>query len=126
MYQPKIEDKSLQVYGKIPPQARELEAAVLGAILIEKEALTEISSFIRSECFYVDAHATIYQVCINLFVKNNPIDLHTVTEELRKTGKLEEVGGAFYISELTNKVASSANILYHARIVFQNDMQLDY
>ena len=123
MYQPKIEDKSLQVYGKIPPQALELEAAVLGAILIEKEALTEISSFIRSECFYVDAHATIYQVCINLFVKNNPIDLHTVTEELRRTEKLEEVGGAFYISELTNKVASSANILYHARIVFQKYMQ---
>lgn len=123
MYQPKTEDNSLQVYGKIPPQAWELEAAVLGAILIEKEALTEISSFIRSECFYVDAHSTIYQVCINLFVKNNPIDLHTVTEELRKTGKLEEVGGAFYISELTNKVASSANILYHARIVFQKYMQ---
>ncbi|HNY55700.1 MAG TPA: replicative DNA helicase [Chitinophagales bacterium] len=129
MYQPKIndknkfEDKSLQVYGKIPPQALELEVAVLGAILIEKEAFNAIASFIRPECFYVDAHSTIYQACTNLFVKSQPIDSLTVTEELRNNGKLEEIGGAYYLSDLTNKVASSANIVHHARIIFQKYMQ---
>ena len=129
MYQPKINDKnkfediSLQVHGKIPPQARELEVAVLGAILIEKEAFNAIASFIRPECFYVDAHSTIYQACTNLFVKSQPIDSLTVTEELRNNGKLEEIGGAYYLSDLTNKVASSANIVHHARIIFQKYMQ---
>lgn len=129
MYQPKINDKnkfediSLQVHGKIPPQARELEVAVLGAILIEKEAFNAIASFIRPECFYVDAHSTIYQACTNLFVKSQPIDSLTVTEELRNNGKLEEIGGTYYLSDLTNKVASSANIVHHARIIFQKYMQ---
>lgn len=129
MYPPKINDKnkfedvSVQVYGKIPPQARELEEAVLGAILIEKDAFNSVASFLKPECFYVNTHAIIYQTCINLFVKSHPIDLMTVADELLKIGKLEEVGGAYFLSNLTNKVASSANIEYHARIVFQKYMQ---
>lgn len=119
----KTEDISNLLYGKIPPQARELEEAVLGAILIEKDAISYVSDILKPESFYVDAHATIYRAIQSLFGKSQPIDLLTVTEELRKNGKLEEVGGAYYISELTNKIASSANVEYHARIIIQKFIQ---
>lgn len=119
----KTDDISSLLYGKIPPQARELEEAVLGAILIEKDAISYVSDILKVESFYVDAHGTIYEAIQNLFGKSQPIDLLTVTEELRKSGKLEEVGGAYYISELTNKIASSANVDYHARIIIQKFIQ---
>ncbi len=119
----KSEDIIHNLYGKLPPQARELEEAVLGAILIEKDAISYVSDILKTESFYVDAHATIYRAIQNLFGNSQPIDLLTVVEELRKTGKLEEVGGAYYISELTHKVASSANVEYHARIVIQKFIQ---
>lgn len=119
----KTEDISNLLYGKIPPQARELEEAVLGAILIEKDAISYVSDILKTESFYVDAHSTIFRAIQELFGKSQPIDLLTVTEELRKTGKLEEVGGAYYLSELTNKVASSANVEYHARIIIQKFIQ---
>jgi len=119
----KTEDISNMLYGKIPPQARELEEAVLGAILIEKDAISYVSDILKTDSFYVDAHSTIFRAIQELFGKSQPIDLLTVTEELRKTGKLEEVGGAYYLSELTNKVASSANVEYHARIVIQKFIQ---
>lgn len=105
--------------GLIPPQARELEEAVLGAILIERDAMNEIADIIKTEHFYVDAHATIFEYCLKLYKASKPIDLLSVTEELRKESKLEEVGGAYYLSELTNKIGSSANIEYHARIIIQ-------
>ncbi len=119
----KTEDISNLLYGKIPPQARELEEAVLGAILIEKDAISYVSDILKPESFYVDAHATIFRSIQNLFGKSQPIDLLTVTEDLRKNAKLEEVGGAFYLSELTNKIASSANVEYHARIIIQKFIQ---
>lgn len=119
----KTEDISNLLYGKIPPQARELEEAVLGAILIEKDAIAEVSDILKPDSFYVDAHSTIFRAIQNLYGKSQPIDLLTVTEELRKDAKLEEVGGAYYLSELTNKIASSANVEYHARIVIQKFIQ---
>ncbi len=119
----KTEDISNLLYGKIPPQARELEEAVLGAILIEKDAISYVSDILKPESFYVDAHATIFRAIQTLFGKAQPIDLLTVTEELRKNAKLEEVGGAFYLSELTNKIASSANVEFHARIIIQKFIQ---
>lgn len=119
----KTEDMSNMLYGKVPPQARELEEAVLGALLIEKGAIAEVNDVLKPESFYVDAHATIFRSIQSLFGKSHPIDLLTVTEDLRKSGKLEEVGGAFYISELTNKIASSANVEFHARIIVQKFIQ---
>ena len=119
----KTEDISNLLYGKIPPQARELEEAVLGAILIEKDAISYVSDILKPESFYVDAHSTIFRSIQSLFGKSQPIDLLTVTEDLRKSAKLEEVGGAYYLSELTNKVASSANVEYHARIIIQKFIQ---
>jgi replicative DNA helicase len=119
----KTEDISHLLYGKVPPQARELEEAVLGAILIEKDSISYVSDILKPESFYVDAHATIFRAIQDLFARSQPIDLLTVTEELRKKAQLENVGGAFYLSELTNKVASSANVEYHARIIIQKFIQ---
>ncbi len=103
--------------GKIPPQARDLEEAVLGALMIEKDALTDIVDILKPESFYDDRNVRIYGAILSLFSKGEPIDLLTVTNQLRSTGELELIGGAFYIVELTNKVNSAANIEYHARIV---------
>lgn len=115
-------DTSDMLYGMIPPQARNLEESVLGACLIEKDAITNICDFLKPESFYVDANATIYRTMLSLYSKSQPIDMLTVTEELRNNGKLEEVGGAFYLSELTNRIASSANIEFHARVVVEKWM----
>ncbi len=119
----KTEDVSSMLFGKIPPQARELEEAVLGAILIEKDAISYVSDILKTDSFYLDAHATIFNAIQYLFGNSQPIDILTVAEELRKTGKLEAIGGAYYLSELTNKVASSANVEYHARIIIQKFIQ---
>ncbi|MEY3051256.1 MAG: primary replicative helicase [Bacteroidota bacterium] len=111
------------VFGKVPPQAIPLEEAVLGAMMLERDALPVILDILRPESFYTDAHQLIYRAILRLFERSHPIDLLTVQEELRKSGDLEAVGGAYYLVELTNRVASSANIEYHARIVAQKHIQ---
>jgi len=105
--------------GRIPPQAVAVEEAVLGAIMLEKDALTEVIDFLHPEVFYREEHKEIFKAIINLYNSNKPIDILTVTSELRSEGKLENVGGAFYISELTNRVGSSANIEYHSRLLVE-------
>ncbi len=107
------------VGGKLPPQATELEQAVLGALMLEKNAVNETIDILQPESFYLDAHQRIYAAIHQLFGSDQPIDILTVTEELRKRAELDLVGGPFYISQLTNKVASSANVQYHARIISQ-------
>ncbi|MHA7128575.1 replicative DNA helicase [Algoriphagus namhaensis] len=103
--------------GKIPPQATDLEEAVLGALMLEKDALTNVIDILKVESFYKDSHQVIFQAILDLFTDSQPIDLLTVTAQLRRNGTLEIAGGAFYITELTSKVASAANIEYHARII---------
>ena len=103
--------------GKLPPQAVDLEQAVLGALMLEKDALTTVVDILKPESFYKDQHKEIYKAIQELFKNSEPIDMLTVTNQLRKDGKLEFVGGAYYITELTRGVNSSANIEYHARIV---------
>ncbi|MEA3496268.1 MAG: replicative DNA helicase [Bacteroidota bacterium] len=105
--------------GKIPPQAINVEEAVLGALMLERDALMEVLDILTPKIFYKEEHKIIYEAIVNLSVKSNPIDILTVTAELRKEAKLEEVGGAYYISDLTNRVGSSANIEYHARILVE-------
>jgi replicative DNA helicase len=117
---PPVMDMSL---GKMSPQAMELEEAVLGALLLEKDAFVAVSEIIKPECFYKEAHQHIYQAVFNLFGREQPVDMLTVTEELRKMAKLEEVGGAFFITQLTSRVASAAHIEYHARIIWQKYLQ---
>jgi len=117
-------DVSSLIYGKIPPQAIELEEAVLGAVMLEKDKLAEVLEIIQSEdCFYVDAHQKIYASIRRLFDKGSPVDLLTVTEELRKSNELELVGGAYFITRLTMSVVSSAHVEAHARIVMEKFIQ---
>lgn len=119
----KREDLSNFVFGKVPPQAIPLEEAVLGAIMLEKDALSVVIDILRADSFYLDAHQLIFRAMLRLFERSYPVDLLTVTEELKKAGHLEGVGGPYYLIELTNKVASAANIEYHARIIAQKYIQ---
>ena len=111
-------DTSLEA-GKLPPQAPELEQAVLGAMMLERNAVNEAIDILQPDSFYVEAHKRIFAAIQELFRSDQPIDILTVTQELKKKAELDIVGGPFYISQLTNKVASSANVQYHARIISQ-------
>lgn len=110
-------------YGKIPPQAIELEEAVIGGLLLEQNALSAVIDFLKPEVFYLEAHKKIFAAIQDLFARQKPIDMLTVTHELKAKGDLEIVGGAYYIAQLTRRVASAANIEYHARIVVQKYIQ---
>ncbi|PWV48198.1 replicative DNA helicase [Chitinophaga sp. S165] len=116
-------DVSTMMYGKIPPQAKEMEEAVLGAIMLEKGAFDTVVEILKGECFYVEAHQKIFTAMTKLAGKSMPVDILTVVEELRSMGELEIVGGPYYITRLTNMVVSSANIEAHARIILQKFIQ---
>ncbi|PUZ29058.1 replicative DNA helicase [Chitinophaga parva] len=116
-------DVSTQIYGKVPPQSKELEEAVLGAIMLEKGAFDTVVEILKSDCFYVEAHKKIFLAMIRLAGKSMPVDILTVVEELRFMGELDLVGGPFYVSQLTNSVVSSANVEAHARIILQKFIQ---
>jgi replicative DNA helicase len=110
-------------FGKMPPQAVDLEEAVLGAVMIEKDAMDRIAEILTPQAFYLEAHQTIYGVFQVLFERAQPIDIITVTQELRRGGQLEQVGGAFYVTKLTNRVGSAAHIEYHSRLIAQKHIQ---
>jgi replicative DNA helicase len=114
---------STYVFGKLQPQALPLEEAVLGALMLDRDALPLVMDILRPESFYTEGHQLIYRAVIRLFERSNPVDMLTVTEELKKSGDIDKVGGAYYIVELTNRVASAANIEYHARIIAQKHIQ---
>jgi len=116
-------DMSNMVFGKVPPQSKDLEEAVLGAIMLEKSAFDTVIEILKAECFYVDANQRIYRAMISLAQKSLPIDLLTVVEELKFKEELDLVGGPYYVSKLTNAVVSSANIEAHSRIVLQKFIQ---
>ena len=111
------------VFGKIPPQAKDLEEAILGAIMLEKSAFDTVIEILKPECFYVEAHQKIYKAMQSLQIKNLPIDLLTVVEELKFKEELDFVGGPYAVTKLTNVVVSSANIEAHSRIVLQKFIQ---
>lgn len=105
--------------GKILPHATELEQAVLGALMLEKDALLKVNDILRPVVFYDDRHRKIYEAILNLSERSEPIDILTVTEELRRLNYLHTIGGPFYVTDLTSRVASAANIEFHARIIVQ-------
>ena len=109
--------------GKLPPQAVDIEEAVLGALMLEKDALTAVIDILKPECFYKDSHQEIFTAIQLLFLRGETIDILTVTHALKKSGKLEIVGGAYYISQLTQRIASAANVEFHARIILQKYIQ---
>ena len=114
-HQPQIMSET----GKLPPNDTELEEAVLGALMLEKDAYTVICDILKPESFYDARNQKIYEAVQTLGAMQRPIDMLTVTEQLRLNGTLQEVGGALRISELTGRVSSAANVEYHARIVAQ-------
>jgi replicative DNA helicase len=116
-------DLSTMIYGKVPPQAKDLEEAVLGAIMLEKGAFDIVIEILKAECFYVDSHQRVFKAMQSLANKSQPIDILTVVEELRFKEELDLVGGPYYVTKLTNSVVSSANIEAHSRIVLQKFIQ---
>ena len=106
-------------YGHLQPQAPELEKAVLGALMIEKDAYSQVSEILRPESFYEHRHQLIYEAIRRLNIEQKPVDILTVAEQLKSTDQLEEVGGPFYITQLSGMVASSTHIEFHARIIAQ-------
>ncbi|MEM1359388.1 MAG: replicative DNA helicase, partial [Bacteroidota bacterium] len=119
----RLQEANLPEYSKLPPQAPDLEEAILSAILIEREAMTKVLDIIEPESFYKPAHQAIYRSMRRLFERSQPIDALMVMQDLKKAEELELAGGASYLSQLTNKVTSSANIEYHARIVTEKFIQ---
>ena len=109
-------------YGHLQPQALDLERAVVGALMIDKDAFSIVSEIIRAESFYDPRHQKIYKAIQTLNMDERPVDFMTVIEELKRDGTLEEVGGPTYIVELSSQVASSAHIEYHARVLAQKHL----
>lgn len=114
---------TISTVDKIQPQATDLEEAVLGALMLEKDALSAVIDVLKPELFYDERHKRIFEAIQQLFQKSKPVDILTVTAELRTTGNLEMIGGAYYVTYLTNRVSSAANIEYHARIISQKYIQ---
>ena len=104
-------------YGHVQPQALEVEKAVLGALMIDRDAYMEVCEVLHIESFYEPRNQKIYAAIQQLSMEEKPVDVLTVTEQLSKMGTLEEVGGPGYVAELSSRVATSANIGYHANIV---------
>ncbi len=112
-----------EAFGKRPPQAVDLEQAVLGAMMLDKNAVNDTIDVLTPSSFYDPKHVVIYKAIRELFASTNPIDLLTVTTQLRKEGELEMAGGALYVSQLTHRIASAAHAEYHARIISQKYIQ---
>jgi replicative DNA helicase len=109
--------------GKLPPQVLDLEEAVLGAMMIDKKGVDEVIDILQPDAFYKDAHKHIFEAIFQLFTDSQPIDLLTVSAQLKKNAKLELAGGDFYLIQLTQKISSSAHIEFHSRIILQKFIQ---
>lgn len=119
----KSKSKQLMDIGKMPPQAIEIEEAVIGALMLQSEIASIVFTILKHESFYKDAHSLMFAACERLYTQSYPIDILTVTQELMKAGELELAGGAYNITKLTNKIGSAANIEFHARIIQQKFIQ---
>ena len=111
------------ITGVVPPQAVELEEAVLGALMLERDSIIGVQEYLRAESFYTEEHRIIYSAIESLSMELKPIDLYTVTERLKSRKELKKVGGAAYLAQLTQKVGSAANVEFHAKIIAQKYVQ---
>ncbi|WP_293893515.1 replicative DNA helicase [Flavobacterium sp.] len=109
--------------GKLPPQVLDLEEAVLGAMMIDKKGVDEVIDILQPDAFYKEAHKHIFEAIFQLFTDSQPIDLLTVSAQLKKNAKLDLAGGDFYLIQLTQKISSSAHIEFHSRIILQKYIQ---
>jgi len=114
---------NLTAGGRVPPQAVDLEEAVLGALLIDKNALSKIVDILHDAAFYNEKHQHIFKSVVRLFGENQPVDILTVASDLRKEGLMKQAGGEVYLAQLSQKVSSAAHIEYHARIIIQKHIQ---
>jgi replicative DNA helicase len=123
-YNKKVPAKTIDTeFGKVPPNALEFEETVLGALMLEKDAIHTVSDILKPESFYSDALGKIYKSILDLSLNLKPIDIHTVAQQLKISGDIDAIGGPFYLAQLTNKVASTAHLEYHARIIAQKFIQ---
>ncbi len=113
----------IPVAGTVPPQALELEEAVLGALMLERDSIIAVQEYITADAFYTEEHRLIYKAVESLSAELKPIDLYTVTERLKVRKELKKVGGAAYLAQLTQKVGSAANVEFHAKIIAQKYVQ---
>lgn len=109
--------------GKIPPQALDLEMAVLGAMMLERNAVTDTIDILSKDSFYDPRHQFIFNAIKFLFSSSKPIDILTVTDQLKRNGELEAAGGAVYISQLSSRVSSTAHVEYHARVILEKHIK---
>jgi len=109
--------------GKKPPQAIDIEEAVLGALMLEPNAISDIIDVINPECFYKESNRKIFSAIASLASKHAPVDIFTISEELKNLGDLEAVGGTVYLSQLSMKIGAAAHIDYHAKILLQKYIQ---
>lgn len=123
----KFKKNKLQIlneeYGKMPPAVVEFEETVLGALMLEKDAIFEIIDILKPEYFYNDAHGKIYKAILDLSVKHKPIDIKTVTQQLKINDDIDKIEGPSYLAQLTDKVGSTAHLEYHSRIIAQKFIQ---
>lgn len=113
---------SMEIAGHLQPQAPDLEKTVLGALLIEKDAYSLVSEILSPESFYEPRHQRIFEAIRRLNIEQKPMDILTVTEELNRMGMLEQIGGPFYVTQLSGMVTSAAHLVYHARIIAQKHL----
>ena len=109
--------------GLKPPQAIDIEEAVLGALLLEQNVIPDVLDQIQSDCFYKDAHRKIFEAITKLAERNDPVDIFSVSDELTKSGLLEEVGGMAYLSRLSTKIGAAAHVEYHTKVLLQKFIQ---
>ena len=105
--------------NRLPPQAPELESAVLGAMMMEKEAVYKVFELIDESCFYKEAHRIIFSAMRALFERNEAVDVLTVSESLKKKSLLEKAGGTYYLTECVNQVTTAANVEYHTKVILE-------
>ena len=126
-YKPKKEEVNLEAIsvdaGKVPPQAPDVEEAVLGALLLDPEVAPDVLDALSPECFYKEVNRKIFEAIKSLTVNHNPTDYLSVAQELKKTNSLEEVGGPFYLSQLANKIGAASHVDYHVKILLQKYIQ---
>ena len=120
----KAPDLSL-AQGRVQPQANDVEEVVLGALMLDKDAISVVLDILQPESFYTEGHQAIYKAMLTLFDKNSAIDLLTVKDQLQKTGELDKAGGPYALVKLSNRVGSAANVEYHARIIAQKSIARD-
>jgi len=108
-----------QILERTPPQAVDVEQAILGAFLLDGDAIGRCIEIIGEDCFYREVHRKIFNACVSLYDRKEPVDLITLSEELSRRGQLEEIGGRSYLVTLTELVASAANVEHHAKIILE-------